>query len=95
MLHHLGILTKYDARAARDDLVDNFLEDWFEFPVRQRNLAFVDPQAREVIRVSTKFEAIFFHDAVKFWFKLPGIVNTGPKLKVVDSPPSQRRPPYS
>jgi len=43
MWPHLSPLAYYDARAARDDLVDDRVEDRFEFLVRKSNLAFVDP----------------------------------------------------
>jgi len=98
MLHYLSLLTKYDTRAALDDLVDNRVENWFEVFVEKTNPAFVDPQAWMVAHIITEFETILLHHTVKFWFKLPSIVKIEPGhqlLTMEDSPLSQKHPSCS
>ena len=43
MSRHLSLLTGYHARAARDYLVDDRIEDRCEFLVGKSNLALEDP----------------------------------------------------
>jgi hypothetical protein len=64
----------YDTRAARDDFVDDRIEDRFEFLVGKSNLALADPPNWIIIPIGTKFDIVFVLLAVKLWFKLPRMV---------------------
>lgn len=43
MLHYLGLLTCYDTRAVRGNLVDDRIEEWFELLVGKSDASIVDP----------------------------------------------------
>jgi hypothetical protein len=60
----------YNAQAARDYLIYDRVEDWFEVLDGKGHPALVDPQSGIIVSNSTELEIIFVDGTIKLWFNL-------------------------